>query len=170
MKIVTKTGDMGETSLIGGQRVKKYDLRVKAYGEIDELQAHLGMCIAQNLSGELSAELKDIQKTLFSLSADLADGRKEKKFYTLPEDLERLEKFLAPRLERLPELKSFVTPGASVVGSLFHVARTVCRRAERSAVEVGDLHPENFNPLLIIYLNRLADYLFCLAFDADHSK
>lgn len=170
MKIVTKTGDTGKTSLLGGQRVKKYDVRVRAYGEVDELQAHLGVCIAQGLATDLLAELESIQRSLFLISADLADGRDEKKFYTLPEHLEQLETFLTPRLEKLPELKSFIVPGASLTGSLFHVARTICRRAERSVVEVGDKYPDNFNSLLITYLNRLADYLFCLAFEADHSK
>jgi cob(I)alamin adenosyltransferase len=165
VKIYTKTGDGGETSLFDNTRVSKADPRVDAYGEVDELNACLGAARAEGVGADLGAALEGIQRDLFALGARLADpssriaGRVSKAAVT-DADVERLEQ-LIDRLEaELPPLRRFILPGGSPAGALLHLARTVCRRAERRVIALGgDAVP----PILVVYLNRLSDLLFVMA-------
>ncbi len=160
MKIYTKTGDKGETSLIGGVRVKKSDLRIDAYGTVDELNSWIG--IIRNIQVPVAPTFfQTIQETLFIIGSHLA-SHPEKGKMKLPEihqsnilhletEIDRMEESLAP-------LTHFILPGSSVENGYCHVCRTVCRRAERSVVELS-LHSK-VEPIIIQYLNRLSDYLF----------
>jgi cob(I)alamin adenosyltransferase len=169
VRIYTKTGDAGETSLFDQSRVSKADGRVDAYGEVDELNACLGVACAENAHEDLADELVQIQKDLFALGSELADPSKRiaervSKAHVRPEDVGRLER-LIDRLEtELPPLRRFILPGGSRGGAALHMARTVCRRAERRVVGLGDA----VEPLLVIYLNRLSDLLFVMARVANH--
>ena len=164
MKIYTRTGDAGETSLFDGTRVKKSDARVDAYGEVDELNAWLGLARASSLPSELDEELVHIQRDLFALGARLADPAERiadrvTKATLADDDIDRLE-LLIDRLEaELPPLRRFILAGGSPAGAALHVARTVCRRAERRMVS---LEPR-VDPVLLRYMNRLSDLLFVLA-------
>jgi cob(I)alamin adenosyltransferase len=168
--IYTGGGDRGETGLFGGGRVRKDDLRVEAYGAVDELNASLGMAATLPLPGELAALLRRIQDELFVLGADLA---------TPPDATARADrvvrlkagaaKALEPEIDRLeaqlPPLRTFILPGGSPAGAALHLARTVCRRAERRVVTLaqgGEVSPE-----AIVYLNRLSDLLFVMARSAN---
>ena len=163
MKIYTKTGDTGDTSLFGGLRVRKDDVRVDAYGEVDELNAWLGLARASG-SGGLDAELEQISRDLFALGAQLADPGEKlaprvAKAAIVDADVERLEQ-LIDRLEaELPPLRRFILPGGGSAGAALHVARTVCRRAERRMVA---LDPP-VDGVLLRYVNRLSDLLFVMA-------
>ena len=170
MKIYTKTGDSGETSLFDNSRVLKSDARVDAYGEVDELNACLGVARAAGVDADIAQALEQIQKDLFALGARLADpsvriaGRVTKAAITQV-DIERLEQ-LIDRLEtELPALRRFILPGGSQAGAALHLARTVCRRAERRVVALGTGQDE---PILVIYLNRLSDLLFVMARAVNH--
>jgi cob(I)alamin adenosyltransferase len=165
VKIYTKTGDTGETSLFDNTRVPKSDARVDAYGEMDELNACLGAARAAGLDSDIAAAVEQIQKDLFAVGARLADpsariaGRVTKAAVTQA-DIERLEQ-LIDRLEaELPALRRFILPGGSPAGAALHLARTVCRRAERRVVALGAGQDE---PVLVVYLNRLSDLLFVMA-------
>ena len=165
MRIYTKTGDAGETSLFGNIRVSKADARVDAYGEVDELNACLGAARAAGLDADLSASLEQIQKDLFALGARLADpsariAERVTKAAVAAADIERLEQTIDRLETELPPLRRFILPGGSAAGSLLHLARTVCRRAERRVVALG---PGAVEPPLIVYLNRLSDLLFVMA-------
>jgi cob(I)alamin adenosyltransferase len=172
MKIYTKTGDAGETSLFSGTRVRKDDARVDAYGEVDELNAWLGLVRASRAAG-LDAILDEavvhIQRDLFALGAQLADPAEKlaprvTKAVIADADVERLEQ-LIDRLEReLPPLRRFILAGGSPAGAALHVARTVCRRAERRMVA---LQPP-VDAVLLRYVNRLSDLLFVLARVVNH--
>ncbi|HAA13935.1 MAG TPA: cob(I)yrinic acid a,c-diamide adenosyltransferase [Cytophagales bacterium] len=165
MKIYTRTGDKGTTSLLGGTRVAKHHLRIEAYGTVDELNSWLGLLRDQPLSEQVGGELlKEIQDRLFTIGSNLAMEMEESK-KQLPdlhqEDIVRLEAAMDTMNEDIPPLRSFVLPGGQVSASQAHVARTVCRRAERAVIALDD---EEFVPALVIqYLNRLSDYLFTLA-------
>jgi cob(I)alamin adenosyltransferase len=170
VKIYTKTGDTGETSFFDNTRVSKADPRVDAYGEVDELNACLGNARAAVVDRDIAAALESIQKDLFGLGARLADprariaGRVEKATITSA-DVERLEQTI-DRLEmEVPPLRRFILPGGSSAGALLHLARTVCRRAERRVIGLG---PEAVEPILIVYLNRLSDLLFVMARIVNH--
>lgn len=164
MKIYTKTGDAGETGLFGGARVSKADLRVAAYGDVDELNSVLGMC-RRMVAPDIDALLETIQGELFCLGAELATvpGKREK--LSLPsleeEHCKVLEEAIDAFEEELEPLKSFVLPGGSEGASRLHLGRTVCRRAERSCVALAG-HSEVRGEMLR-YLNRLSDLLFVLA-------
>lgn len=170
MKIYTKTGDAGETSLFDNTRVSKADARVDAYGEVDELNAFLGAARAAGLDADLGAALDQIQKDLFALGARLADpssriaGRVTKAAITAA-DVERLEQTIDRLDAEIPPLRRFILPGGSAAGALLHLARTVCRRAERRVIGLG---PDASEPILIVYLNRLSDLLFVMARAANH--
>ncbi|QDH79435.1 cob(I)yrinic acid a,c-diamide adenosyltransferase [Echinicola soli] len=163
MKLYTKGGDQGQTSLLGGSRVSKADLRIEAYGTIDELNAFLGLLKDQAVNQKRSGQLKTIQDRLFTIGADLATEQgndKVKKPDILEEDVAYLEKEIDQMEEKLPLLKNFILPGGHPAISYSHVARTVCRRAERRIIA---LHTqEALDEIIIKYLNRLSDYLFVL--------
>jgi cob(I)alamin adenosyltransferase len=163
MKIYTKTGDKGETSLIGGKRVKKSNERLHAYGTVDELNSFVGLLRDKIEIEDIRTQLLEIQDRLFTLGSHLAaaPGSKMK----LPElnksDIENLENSIDAMNESLPEMRSFVLPGGHETVSLCHVARTICRRAERWTTT---LNPEEINDdLIVMYLNRLSDYFFVLS-------
>ncbi|HEY1023600.1 MAG TPA: cob(I)yrinic acid a,c-diamide adenosyltransferase [Sphingobacteriaceae bacterium] len=164
MKIYTKTGDKGYTSLIGGTRVPKYHLRIETYGTIDELNSHIGLIRDQELAAEQKQLLKEIQDRLFTIGSSLASDPERSKM-KIPdlkgEDIELLEAEMDNMNTHLPELRHFILPGGITTASYCHIARCVCRRAERLAVQLGD---ETFvDENVVIYLNRLSDFLFVLA-------
>ncbi|MBN7810484.1 cob(I)yrinic acid a,c-diamide adenosyltransferase [Algoriphagus sp. H41] len=163
MKIYTKTGDQGITSLLGGKRVPKSDLRIDAYGTIDELNSFIGLVRDQEVNAKRADFLKEIQDRLFTIGADLATAPgkdKVKKPDLLPQDIEALEQEMDRMEAELPMLTAFILPGGHPSVSFCHVARTVCRRGERLAVELSSIEP--VAELVIQYLNRLSDYLFVL--------
>ncbi len=165
MKIYTKTGDDGQTSLFDQTRVSKADARVDAYGEVDELNACLGAARAAGLDADLTAALEAIQEELFAVGARLADpsakiaGRVTKAAVTAAQ-VERLERLIDSLETELPPLRRFILPGGALGGAMLHLSRTVCRRAERRVVGLGD---GRVDPLVTIYLNRLSDLLFVMA-------
>ena len=164
MKIYTKTGDTGETSLFDNTRVPKSDARVDAYGEVDELNACLGAARSARLDAELTAMLVEIQQELFAIGARLADpshriASRVTKAGIVDAQVERLETSIDRLETELPPLRRFILPGGGPGGSLLHLARTVCRRAERRVVA---LEPP-VEPIVVIYLNRLSDLLFVMA-------
>lgn len=171
MKIYTKTGDKGSTSLIYGQRVAKNDLRVEAYGTCDETNSMIGLALSY-LQGENLKRKELIEKTyhkiqtnLFHVGAELATPKgKEVKWSLKSSDVEELEQQIDLLNESLPELTNFILPGGHPAGAAFHVARTTARRAERCAVALG----EDVNPLVLAYLNRLSDLLFVMARYVNH--
>lgn len=166
MKIYTKTGDAGTTSLIGGERVKKYDLRVEAYGTVDELTAYIAlladMVIEDERTEAIAEELHRIESELMSVAALLAVGKggEDKVAPIAKERIERLEKSIDRMQEELPQITKFTIPGGHRVVSLCHICRTVCRRAERAALRAGDI--TTVDSSATIYLNRLSDYLYTL--------
>ena len=166
LKIYTKTGDKGTTSLIGGTKVSKAHIRIESYGTVDELNSWVGMISDQFKHKHSKKLLKEIQDRLFTIGSSLAcDPEKETKM-KIPDLLEAavelLEKEIDRMNEKLPEMKSFILPGGNVAVSTAHVTRCVCRRAERLCVS---LQEQNMfvEPLVVKYLNRLSDYLFVLA-------
>lgn len=170
MKIYTKTGDRGETSLLGGERVPKDHLRVVSYGDVDETNAALGAVRAlaeEPLDGVLSA----IQEDLFAIGAQLADpthrvASKRAKAAVTAAHVRRLERLIDAREAKMPPLRSFLLPGGTPAAALLHQARTVCRRAERSVVSLA--REAEVDPRLVVYLNRLSDLLFVLARFENH--
>lgn len=166
-KIYTKTGDAGETALFGGGRTSKADVRVNAYGEVDELNALLGVVLLRVTDGWIRWRLQLVQADLFALGAHLAtpparDGRRTPQLPALPEErVEEMERWMDEASAALPELRSFILPGGSEGGAALHQARTVCRRAERHVVVLaaGDV----VDPVILVYLNRLSDFLFVAA-------
>ena len=163
--LYTKTGDAGETGLFDGTRVSKADPRVAAYGDVDELNAWLGVVRAQNSDPEIEGMLEQIQRDLFALGALLADPRQRiaarvEKATLTDADVTRLERWIDGFEAGLPRLRRFVLAGGSVTGASLHLSRTVCRRAERSVVALG---PGAVMPVVVIYLNRLSDLLFAMA-------
>src|SRR4051812_16343837 len=163
-RIYTRGGDAGETSLGDGSRVSKLDARIAAFGTTDELNSLIGVVLAGDFPAALRSPLGRVQNELFDVGADLCvplevDGR-------LRVDqamVDRLEASCDAFNEDLPELKSFVLPGGSAASAALHVARTVCRRAERAALVAGGSGEGEVNPLVAVYLNRLSDLLFILA-------
>jgi cob(I)alamin adenosyltransferase len=164
MRIYTKTGDSGDTSLFGGQRVPKDALRIEAYGTVDELNSVLGIARADIQDPEIDRILSDIQNQLFELGADLATPRSvEKKVVKRidAKDVQQLEKTIDGVEPILKPLRSFVLPGGSSLAARLHFARTVCRRAERAVVRLS--RNEDIGETVTVYLNRLSDLLFVLA-------
>jgi cob(I)alamin adenosyltransferase len=166
MKIYTKTGDKGTTSLIYGQRVRKDDLRVEAYGTCDEANSMIGLALSylnnEKFAGKESMELAyhKIQTALFHVGAELATPKgKEVKWKLEQKDIDEMEQMIDEWDKELPPLTNFVLPGGHPAGAAFHTARTIVRRAERCAVRLGD----EVNPLVLAYLNRLSDLLFVTA-------
>lgn len=169
MRIYTGTGDQGTTGLFGGGRVAKDDIRVEAYGAVDELNACIGVAAAHLEPGPLVTELAELQADLFRLGAELAcvTGKEDKLGLVLVSaaDAKRLEALIDETEKRLPELKTFVLPGGSRGAAFLHQARTVCRRAERRVIASGALRPVRSE--VLVYLNRLSDLLFTLAREAN---
>jgi len=162
MKIYTKTGDAGETGLFGGGRVPKDDPRVSAYGDVDELNAWIGFAVAIHLPDFESRILEAVQRDLFAIGAELATPDATKLRTALGADtVGALEQVIDSYDPKLKPLKNFILPGGSPKGAALHVARTVCRRAERSVVALA--RSQRINPLIVQYLNRLSDLLFVLA-------
>ena len=169
MKIYTRTGDGGDTSLFDQTRVSKADPRVDAYGEVDELNAWLGVVRASPLDADLAAMLEQIQRDLFALGSRLADpasrvASRITKAQVTDTDVERLERTIDELEGEVPPLRQFILPGGSPAGALLHVARTVCRRAERRVVALG----AGAGDRPVVYLNRLSDLLFVMARVVNH--
>jgi cob(I)alamin adenosyltransferase len=161
-KIYTRGGDAGETSLGDGSRVPKLDARIAAYGAVDELNAALGVVLAGDCEEETRVALARVQNELFDLGADLSvPFELERRLRTTQEQVDALEADCDRFNAGLPELKSFVLPGGTEAAAQLHVARTVCRRAEREGLAAAEEHA--LNPLALVYLNRLSDLLFILA-------
>jgi cob(I)alamin adenosyltransferase len=171
MKIYTRTGDRGETGLLGGARVDKNVLRVETYGEMDELNAALGVARAQVSDSEIAAILEALQRDLFSVGALLADPEgkfQSNKVAIAPADVERLERHIDHFESRLPPLTRFLLPGGSAGAAALHLARAVARRAERRLVALS--RAESVPPALLAFLNRLSDLLFVLARWENHQR
>jgi cob(I)alamin adenosyltransferase len=165
MKIYTKTGDKGMTSLIGGTRTRKNDARLEAYGGVDELNAHLGMIRSYPVADEAARELVEIQRALFVVGANLATDpaavEEGKRARCAPGDVAFLEQAIDRMEEGLPRLQFFVLPGGHPAVAACHVARTVCRRVERRVLDLGEVAPVDEE--VARYVNRLSDYLFVLS-------
>ena len=164
MKIYTKKGDSGKTSLIGGTRVPKHHLRIESYGTVDELNSYIGLIRDQDISAQDIEALLEIQDRLFTIGSHLATDPGKSKM-VLPELLETDITFLENEIDRmddlLEEMRSFVLPGGHTAVSYSHIARCVCRRAERIAVQLAE--ESEVDEKIISYLNRLSDYLFTLS-------
>lgn len=156
--ITTRTGDDGTTSLTDGKRIDKTDLRIHAIGEVDELNSLLGVLEASGVTKDVSGYIRNIQHRLFDIGGELSIPGNA---VIAPESVERLEQLIESYNEDLPALKEFILPGGSLPASACHMARTVCRRVERSLVALG--HDEYLNPETLRYINRLSDLLFVLA-------
>jgi cob(I)alamin adenosyltransferase len=170
VKLYTKTGDEGETSLFDGTRVAKTDPRVTAYGEVDELQAAIGVAAAAGLDRELAEITLSLQRDLFALGARLADpahriAPRVSKIVVDAASVARLEQWIDALDAALPPLRHFILAGGSPGGAALHLARTVCRRAERATLSLG---ADAVEPVVLIYLNRLSDLLFVMARAANH--
>jgi cob(I)alamin adenosyltransferase len=169
-RIYTRGGDRGETSLGDGSRVSKLDCRIGAFGAVDELNAHLGVALAEELPERFRPLLERVQNELFDVGADLAvpygvgDGR----LRVAQDQIDGLEQACDLFNAELPELRSFVLPGGAPAAARLHVARTVCRRAERDALLAAK--EVEVNPLVLVYLNRLSDLLFILARAANAGR
>lgn len=172
MKIYTRSGDEGETGLIGGGRVSKSHIRVEAYGAVDELNAALGVAVAAVADEEIQANLERVQQDLFSLGSSLAtpgaeDGSVKAVTPSLPlSRIQEMEGWIDGASDETPPLRSFIIPGGSEGASALHLARTVCRRAERAVVRLAGEEPTNAE--VVRYLNRLSDLLFALARLENH--
>ena len=164
MKVYTKTGDFGETSLLGGTRVSKAELQIESYGTVDELNSYIGLIRDQIINKTIIIELIEVQDRLFTIGSHLANDQKKSKI-KLPDileaDIEGLEKQIDKMNDNLPPMKAFILPGGHKTVSHTHITRCICRRAERQVVTLSSNW--NIDQLIIIYLNRLSDYLFILA-------
>jgi len=166
MKIYTKTGDSGKTSLLGGTKVFKNNPRIEAYGTVDELNSYIGLLSDFSNDDNAKNILKEIQDRLFTIGAELACDPEKNSRITLPDlhesDVELLEKEIDKMQDQLPVMQNFILPGGNPAVSFAHVARCVCRRAERCTVNLQE-NSGAVDQLIIKYLNRLSDYLFVLA-------
>ena len=165
MKVYTRRGDKGQTSLVGGKRVSKSDVRIEAYGTVDELSANMGMLIAQLPDGHEKETLLRIQNNLFNVCTNLATDQADTPLYPsafLPEgETEFLEKEVDTIMKELPEAQGFILPGGTCEAAQAHICRTVCRRAERRIVALAQ--EATVSPEIQEYINRLSDYFFVLA-------
>ena len=164
MKVYTKTGDEGSTSLCGPERALKDDIRIRSYGTVDELSSILGWCRAVIKDEILDKLIGDIQRQLFVLGTDLATpetGKKRRASRISAADVERLEKEIDHYQEQIPPLKHFLLPSGCELACRFHMSRVVCRRAERRVVSLSQ--GSEINPVAMRYLNRLSDLMFVLA-------
>ncbi len=163
MKIYTRKGDAGETSLFGGSRVSKSSLRIEAYGTVDELNSIVGLAASYSLSPKGTLWTRQVQEYLFILGADLATPPSSKTRINRigDEEIKNLEEAIDEMDDKLPPLKNFILPGGSQQGAVLHMARTVCRRAERAVVACGE--EEEISEESLKFLNRLSDFFFMLA-------
>jgi len=171
LKIYTKTGDLGKTSLIGGTKVPKSHIRIEAYGTVDELNSYIGL-VSDHLTHEHSKLiLKEVQDRLFTIGSSLACDPDKEPLMKIPDlkedDVSLLEREIDRMNTELPEMRSFILPGGHVSVSVTHIARCICRRAERLCVNMQE-HDLFVEPLVIKYLNRLSDHLFVLARYVGH--
>lgn len=160
-RIYTRTGDDGTSALIGGRRVSKNSLRLEAYGTVDELNAFLGRAIAEGIADRLQPMLHQIQNTLFDLGAELAMEEIPSPPRICDDFIHEMERWIDELTGELPPLSQFILPGGSLSTATLHIARTVCRRAERRVVSLKESVP--VNPAILRYLNRLSDLLFILS-------
>lgn len=169
-KLYTKTGDQGKTRLVGGTEVSKTCLRVESYGEVDELNSILGICRTECDLQDLTLKIESIQHDLFDIGSDLASLTPWEGMIRVDEkSVTKLESWIDSLTEPVPELSSFVLPGGTKLNSFLHLARAVCRRAERVIIKLSE--SESINPSIPIYLNRLSDFLFAAArFDSFTKK
>jgi len=171
-RIYTKTGDQGMTGLGGGRRVSKDSARVRAYGTVDELNSAIGVALALGLSDRLTAELPRIQNELFDLGSDLcwpSDDERRARIPTVqPKHVEHLERIIDELNEQVGPLTNFLLPGGAPGAAQLHVARTICRRAERETITLS--HDEPIGELVQAYLNRLSDALFVMARFENHER
>jgi cob(I)alamin adenosyltransferase len=171
-RIYTKTGDDGMTGLVGGQRVPKDSQRVETYGTVDELNSHIGAALAAGLCERLTGELRVIQNELFDLGADLATPASSQARHPVPtiepRHIEKLERLIDEFNDVVGPLADFLLPGGSPGAAHLHVARTVCRRAERAATTLA--RDETIGPTVLPYLNRLSDALFVMARYENHER
>ena len=168
MKIYTRTGDRGETSLFGGARVPKNDARIEAYGTVDELNSHLGLARTAWPDSPVDAQLLEVQRDLFEIGAHLASPGTSRFAGVEAARIEALEQAIDSMESELEPLKSFILPGGTAAAAQLHVARTVCRRAERLVVALDDDEPATQSS--IAYLNRLSDFLFVAARFANRKQ
>ncbi len=171
-KIYTRQGDAGQTSLSGGQRVDKDSARVAAYGTVDELNSHLGVALASGLCDRLAGLLPELQNELFHLGSDLSFREEDKAQYRVPQiekrHVERLETLIDEMTAVVGPLQNFILPGGSAGSAHLHVARVVCRRAERDVITLARGEP--VGPFVVQYLNRLSDALFVMARFENHAR
>lgn len=164
-KLYTRKGDDGSTALSGGQRVAKDSLRVSAYGTVDELNAAIGMALTAELSDDLSGALRGIQNELFHLGSDLSFREEDKQQFAVPQiekrHLDKLESLIDRYIDEVGPLQNFILPGGCAAAAYLHLARTICRRAERDVVSLA--REEEVGPFALAYLNRLSDALFAMA-------
>jgi cob(I)alamin adenosyltransferase len=170
-RLYTRQGDRGETSLFGGERVPKDHLRVEAYGQLDHLSACIGLLVVSLPEGEMRDELRQVQNALFDMGAELATPPDSRLQYKLPRVIEeadwrRLERLLDAYDAQVPPLRTFVLPGGDETAARAHLARTACRTAERAVVRLA--HEEEVRADLLVYLNRLSDFLFVCARLLNH--
>ena len=164
MKIYTRKGDQGNTGLIGGTRVAKNHIRIESYGTVDELNSYIGLIRDQEIDKETKKTLLEIQDRLFTLGSLLAEDPEKSKMILpklIQSDIDYLEKEIDLMDEKLEAMKTFVLPGGHTIVSYCHIARCICRRAERTCVDLAE--NVDVDPLIISYLNRLSDYLFTLS-------
>jgi len=170
VKIYTKTGDNGTTGLAGGRRLEKTNLRFETIGAVDELNAALGVCRSTDPDFELSGEIERIQSRLFDLGAELGspdEGRRE--IRVLGEShIDELERSIDRQTADLEPLRNFILPGGTLLAAELHMARTICRRAERSVLALANVEP--IRGVISMYLNRLSDWLFTAARTANHAS
>ncbi|HEY4690734.1 MAG TPA: cob(I)yrinic acid a,c-diamide adenosyltransferase [Anaerolineae bacterium] len=171
-RIYTGKGDEGTTGLIGGQRVPKDSPRVAAYGSVDELNSHIGLALSLGVSDELTPALKAVQNDLFHLGSDLATLEPDKQRLKIPQIEQRhvdaLEQLMDRLTGQLGPLDNFILPGGSTTAAALHVARAVCRRAERDAIALSRVEP--IGAFVVKYLNRLSDALFVVARYENHAR
>ena len=167
MKIYTRTGDKGDTSLFGGGRVSKNNPRIEAYGTVDELNSHLGLCRAAKLTAPIEAQLDRVQSDLFDVGAYLAAPGSNRFPSVSANRVADLEQTIDAMEDALQPLKTFIVPGGCEAAARLHIARTVCRRAERRVIALEDDSEEMLTT--IAYLNRLSDFLFVAARHANHA-
>jgi cob(I)alamin adenosyltransferase len=171
-KVYTRTGDDGTTGLGGGQRVRKDSLRIKAYGTVDELNSVIGVALAAGLDARLVPPLASVQNELFHVGSDLCILEEDKQRFAVPRieqrHIDALEELMDELSDSLPPLENFVLPGGTLGASQLHVARTVCRRAERLVIALTRKEP--VGPFVVKYLNRLSDALFVMARHENRAK